>query len=324
MPKPKYKTKPKTSTATAKHETVPDTLKPYLFHGVDLQWRDDDKEAIATCPWCGKEGKFSVSLVAGLWRCFSCGSGNKKGGGNVYTFLNELWKQSDAATSNYSELRQNRLLLNSDTLALWNVVKSSITGEWLVPGYTPDNKLTQLYRYAASPDDRNGKRRLLPTTTLKHQLFGMNQYDKQKDIVFLCEGPWDGMALWEVLKQAKVDADSGELTTTSNVSASLLATANVLATPGCNVFNEVWCPLFSDKTVNLMFDNDHPRVNPKTGKPILPAGHEGMRRIAGLLSESARPPARINYLRWGKEDGATHDPDLPSGTDVRDFLAVLG
>ncbi len=158
--------------------------------------------------------------------------------------------------------------------------------------------------------------RLLPTPTLKHKLFGVNLYNKKKSEVFLCEGVFDAMALWETLRTTKRN-DKGELISTANPNSSLLYEANVLAVPGCKVFFVDWIPLFSGKTVNLVFDNDHPRENPKTGKDIEPAGLSGMQRIAAILNADKKPPLVINYLQWGEHG---YDLDLPSGYDVRDHL----
>lgn len=290
----------------------PEKLRPYLLHGLDLQYRDGDSEATCDCPFCGREGKFSVNIETGLWGCFICAEGTEKGGGNAYVFLRHLWKLSDENTKNYSELAERRRLLNPETLMLWETCQSLVTGEWLVPGYSIDGKLCQLYKYV-----NNGKRWLLmPTPTLGHRLHGVNLYDPRKSTIYLCEGPWDGMLLWETLAQTKL-TDSG-LAATANVNASLLGDASVLAVPGCNVFQENWVGLFAGKRIVLMYDNDHPRQHPVTRKQVAPAGLTAMQRIAKLLSEASTPPASIEYLSWGKEGW---EPELPSGWDITDALS---
>jgi hypothetical protein len=115
-----------------------------------------------------------------------------------------------------------------------------------------------------------------------------------------CEGPWDGMAWWETLQAAR--------------SAGLGQRANVLAVPGCSVFNPSWASLLAGKTVVLLFDNDHPREH--QGR-VTKAGLDGMERVARLLASQEAPPKEIRYIRWGA-DG--YDPELPSGYDVRDWL----
>lgn len=285
---------------------VPEKLRPYIFHRVDLSW--NDRSATGDCPWCGRESKFNVNLETGMWRCYVCGEGSDKGGGNAYTFLRKLREMADKNTTDYSSLAVDRRLL-PDTLVHWELAMSPLTGDWLVPGYNIQGKLCQLYRYV-----RGSKRSLLlPTPELGHQLHGVSLMHKDASTVYVCEGPWDAMALWEALRQCKRSGD--ELTITANVERSLLSEANVLAVPGASTFSDAWLPLFESKQVVLMYDNDHPRVNPKTGKLAPPAGWAGMKRATGMLSSKA---ASIRILRWSGE--ADHEASLPSGFDIRDAL----
>jgi hypothetical protein len=290
---------------------IPEKIRPYIFHGVNLTWTD--KVATGDCPWCGKEGKFSVSVETGQWRCFVCGEGNDKGGGNIYTFLQLLWKLADKNTIDYSTLAEDRGLL-PETLVQWELVVSPLTSDWLIPGYNAKKKLCQLYKRVV------GEQRsyLLPTPGLGHQLFGVPLLNKKCSTIYVCEGLWDGMAWYEALSRCKQTED--ELTVTSNVSYSLLAEANVLAVPSCSTFSESWLPLFKDKTVVLLYDNDHPRENPKTKKIVPPAGWNGMKRVAGLLRGTAK---ETKIIHWG-EAGAEYSDSLPAGCDVRDALANCG
>jgi len=290
-------------------EERPEKIRPYEFHGVHLEWSEGKKEAVGTCPFCGRENRFTVDVKTGQWRCFSCAEGTTSGGGNIYTFLRKLVEFNTATPEDYQELATDRGLLDSDTLIQWGVFKSPITEEWLVPGYGIDGKIHQLYRYVFI----NGKRRLLATPTLKHQLHGIQK--PKAEIVYLCEGPWDGMALWELFRRTKV-VDDG-LALTSHERRSVLANTCVLAVPGCNVFDEKWTSLFSSKQVHLLYDSDHPPTQKKTGKLLDPPGFAGMRRTTGILANVKMPPLEISYLNWGEEG---YDPDLPSGTDVRDIL----
>lgn len=289
-------------------DKTPDNLGPYLFHGVDLTWRDGDKNAVGDCPFCGKEGKFGVEIETSKYQCW--------GGctGNAQSFVRNLWELFDTGTKDYNPLAVNRKLLYPETLLHWQVVFSHLVNEWLVPGYGLEGKMDQLYRYTTLA---KGKR-LLPTPTLGHKMFGVNLYDKDKPKVYLCEGPWDAMALWEILKNAKQTTEG--LQQTASYEMSLLAESSVLAVPGCNVFFESWSQWFAGKDVFICFDNDHPKKHPKTEKIIEPVGLCGTKRVTGILSASATPPKSISYLQWGK-DGV--DLELLSGTDVRDVLTIL-
>jgi len=142
----------------------------------------------------------------------------------------------------------------------------------------------------------------------------MPLFKKDASTIYLCEGPWDAMALWQALGQCK-KTENG-LALTANQDRSLLADANVLGVPGCTTFSEAWIPLFKDKKVVLMYDNDHPRIHPKTGKEIPPAGWTGMKRVAGLLAGKV---GEVEVLCWGEVDKG-YSPSLPSGYDLRDAL----
>lgn len=288
---------------------VPEKLRPYLFHGVDLTWRGS--EATGDCPFCGREGKFSVSLETGKCKCWVCSAETQEKGGNAYVFLRRLHEMSYEATRDYSGLAEDRGV-DETALIQWQAATSITTGDWLLPGYNASGNMVQLYRYVD-----NGRRRLLmPTPTLGHGIHGMNLYQDNRDVVYLCEGPWDGIALWDALRQAKED-DEGNLTRTSNPDRSLLAEANVLAIPGLTTYKDAWNPLLAGKKVCLMFDNDHPRPHPKTGKIGEPEAHRMTLRLAEQLMRSKDHPEGVLHYRWGEQG---YDPDLPSGYDVRDLL----
>lgn len=300
-------------------EAPPNTLRPYIFHGLDLQWRSSDKEALADCPWCGRGRKFSVNIETGMWRCLVCNEGTDNGngkefhGGNALIFIRMLWEKSMASTpvEDYKELAANRKLLFFDTLVQAEVCKSITTRDWLVPGFNPEGKMTGLYRYVKGQD----RMLLLPTPTFGSHLFGMNLFSAPLQEVYICEGPWDYLALWEVFANTKQGEDG--FSQTANREHSLLREANVIGVPGCQVMNESWLSLFQDRIVNFMYDNDYPKKHPATGKELPPAGYSAMEAKSKMLSAYKYPPREINFLRWG-ENGYT--PSYPDGHDVRDFL----
>jgi uncharacterized C2H2 Zn-finger protein len=303
----------------------PEALRPYLFHGVELSWRDDrGGEAAGDCPLCGKEGKFYVAVADGRWQCKVCMAGTRRGGGEKFIFLRLLWEESRRATTatDLAALARERRLLSGDTPDAWGACKSLLTGEWLLPGYSADGRLTQLYAYLSDPR-RPGRRHLLPTPGMgdaagvpKHGLFAPTERTKDPGVVYYCEGPWDGMALWEVLGRTR--GEDGGLVVTGNPDASLLAGAAVVAVPGCNVFYPSWARVAAGRRAVLLYDNDHPRPHPRTGQLTPSAGYEGVRRAAGVLAGAEGGPETVHWLAWGPEG---YNPNLPSGYDVRDWLA---
>jgi hypothetical protein len=294
-------------------DQVPAHLRPYIAHGLNLQYRPGDAEAVCECPFCGREQKFSVNISTGQWQCFVCGSGTTKGGGNIYTFIRLLHSESETATKDYAELTGERCLEYSDTLVHWGICKSTLSGNWMVPAYDLDAKgnrvIKQLYQYVQNSE----RRYLLPTPELGHGLFGVNLYDNSKPIVYLCEGPWDALRLWEVLRTTKIT--NQVLVPTASADASLYADANILAVPACKVFFDNWIRWFRDKQVYLCYDNDYPKQHPTRNQMTPPAGFVNMKRISGFLSRIAD----VYYLNWG-QDG--YDPELPDGFDIRDALST--
>lgn len=324
---------------------LPSKLKPYAAHGVALHYDDVDKNdrsgnVYGDCPWCGAEGKFNVTLDEGLWRCVRCNIGSKKGGGNVYTFLKTLHELSIAATpdTEYSALAKQRKLLSPNTLKAWGVCQSILTNTWLVPAYSAERKLIQLYRYEK---DQKGSMILKAvgkeSDGLGHGLMGPEVPTPKGGVqvlknpkcgpVYRFEGPWDGMAFWEVARQCR-RGDEGRLVPTSNEEASLLGPLHpdgggtVIAVPGCGMFSPSWVPFFAGRPDISFYDNDHPKEWPvKSGKMVQPA-LDGTKRALGVLASTTPGPSECWYVRWGIT--TFHDPGLPHGYDVRDHLSRAG
>lgn len=303
---------PSEQTETVKRDTAPETLKPFLFHGLDLQHKKGAANATCDCVFCGREGKFNVRIDNSKFRCVTCGEE-----GNQYVFLRRLHEISTLSTTDkdFDELAENRKLLYRSTLVEWGICKSVVNKKWLVPGYNEKGALTNLYQYVF-----NGTRwLLLPTPTCSHAILGMNNYDPKKPVTAICEGVWDGACLYETLSKAKRGEEG--YVPTNHEELSMLADKNVLAIPGALVFKENWLPLLHKQTVILMAQNDHPHKNEKTGKDSPPASYSGMERIAKMVLASKSVPTDLRLLSWGK-DG--YNKDFPSGYDVRDMLTSSG
>lgn len=302
--------------STEANEVAKDYVKMYQFHGINVKAKEGKKEATAVCPVCGRDDKFTVDVASGKFQCFVCRMGNMREGGNIYTFLNILATESLGRTSDeeFEQLRVHRKLTSIKTLKDWGVAKSFITDEWVLPAYNNDQKLNQLYKY--TKDISRDKYIYYATAGLSHSLFGTHLFDHDKPTVYICEGPWDAMALYEVLRHARVDKDTGGYAYTERTAESLYTRANVIATPGCNVFMPIWSFLCKGKDVVILYDSDHPRK--KDGKDIEPGSIVGAKKVARTLKESGYEPKSIKFLKWGEE---FFDPTKPSGYDLRDALA---
>lgn len=303
-----------------KEQDVPKMIAPYLAHGMDLHWTDASQEATGECPFC-REDKFSVNIDTGQCRCFICNLGSAKGGRNLvsfYRYLHEL-SMKQTGDEDYEWLREHRGLLSVNTLRSWGICKSVISKEWLIPGYNANSVLCQLYRYI--PVDGKWLALLPPGKSgvegQGHYVHGLNVFKEKLGVVYVTEGPFDGLALWEVLSRTQMA--NGKAAVTGNPELSMLSSCNVIAVPGANTWNEKWCRLFTDKDVVLMFDSDHPRQ--EHGKEYLGTGYEGMRKVTRELAHFDEPPASVRYLHWGDRG---FDPEKKSGYDVRDYFLDAG
>lgn len=283
---------------------APEGIRVYLFHGMDLSWHPKGEEAGGSCPFCGSETKFSANLESSKARCWSCDTRV-----NSVTFLRKLWELSLKYTDeyHYEELCKNSGFLFTSTPREWGVCRSAVTGEWLIPGYNHENKLTGLYRWARIKNKGEWTTKLLPTPGMGHHLFGLPLYEKQKPQVDLCEGWRDALAWYEVLKHSTRNG------------VSMLDDRNVLSVPGTNSFKPEWSKFFSGKQANIMFDNDHRRYNKVSEQKEETGGIKGVKRVASILRSSDSPPDKIMHLAWNKSKHQ-YDESLPDGMDLRDVL----
>lgn len=295
------------SNRTAGVSSPRDALRPYEFHGLHLDRRGS--HGVGDCPFCRREGKFSADIASGLWRCWVCGAGTAAGGGNALVFLRcrfEAAGTPQAASGGgagfWAGVAADRRLCREETPRQWGVRPSPLDGAWMVPGYGPDGALDQLYRRVRVLDRGEWSWRLLPTPGVwpegkVHALhLPAGDYDPRRAAVVVCEGPWDGMALWECRRDVWGDA-------------------NIIAVPGCNVWRDEWTGLCRGKAVTLLYDSDHPTLAGGAGEREMSAGRDGMRRVSRRLAGVA---ASVQWVRWGPDGWAT---DRPSGWDVRDELS---
>lgn len=290
---------------------TPSGLRAYYAHGLtDLTVRGD--EAAGDCPNCGRKAKFSINTGTGLAHCVHADCAVSW---NPIAFLRWVAESGSCPGDQASMLAADRGLLSGDTVRDWGFVLSPITGEWVVPGYGPGGKVDQVYRYE-EPPGRKDRRVLMATPGIGHGLLGMGLWDQNKPNVFVCEGPWDAMCLWEVFKSARPEA--GGFMLTGRPDAATYKTTNVIAAPTCSVFDQLWSPLFAGKTVTFLYDSDHPKQG-KAGNPMPPAGWAGVKHACTVLAGAKDRPAEVRALWWG-EDG--YDPAKPSGYDVRDWFTA--
>jgi len=288
--------------------TIPDTLKAFLHHGVEVS--NHPKQAKGTCPFCDKSNHFFIQSETGRYHCKICDES-----GNVNTFINRLhqWGVDETTDQDFQPLIDRRGI-PLEVLKTWGVCQSQLTGEWLVPAYNNKGKLCNLSREVEVDD---GKFRLFGTASCKLHPFGVNVRNSRNKTVWVCEGPWDAMALWSALRGVRKNGP--RLVRTTNPDKSLGMTHDVLGVPGSGNFNPDWLEYLDGKTARLCFDNDHPRKTP-SGKTVKP-GWDGMVRVGKLAGENGRCPSRLERIKWGR---GGYDKGLADGYDVRDTLGDNG
>lgn len=279
-----------------KVDDCPDTLKPYRFHGVDVNW--DEKNCTTECPFCGAD-KFVIKVETGQARCFVCNVSETGRGLNKSSFLRKMHERYVALNANhgsgefYENLAQDRGV-TVDTLRDAGIMWTG--RDWAVPAYNGDGKMTQLYRYIKVEK----KRVCLPTPTCGAGMFGRDQFDpKSKHQVIIVEGVWDMLSLRETIRRHNQKFQ-------------------VVGIPGVNVFNNYWLKMFGGKDVILMFDNDSPKEH-ADGRKTDKGGVVGLRYVGSKLKQSVSPPKSIKFLDWGGT-GLGYSGDFKDGADVRDVL----
>lgn len=285
-----------------KQET-PEAIKPYKFLGINITGKEGNKQLLCTCPWCDKDNKFTINIENGLWSCRSCKEGyGAKGGGNITTFIRLLLEHSKSLTTKSSRKVLGKSVgVKSLTIKKFGIVKSLLDNRWILPGYNAEQQITSVYQYRKDRDA--GKMRWMPTATLGLKLAGLFPIGSKPNIL-LCEGIHDAMAIYQIMEDR-------------------LSDFSIIAVPGSGNFFETWRPLFSNKTVYIAFDNDHPKRNKKLKKDIAPAGLSGVKRTTSILLQGTNPPKDVHYLKWGKDsfnDLTGYNKKLKSGYDLRDFI----
>lgn len=232
------------------NDKLEEEYKAYESLGLTLV-QENSKEYKTICMWCD-HAAMHVN-VNGLYHCKHCGES-----GNKYSFLQayyEYWFQRTKA-SHYALLSKDRNL-PPHAFELADLAYDSSQKIWLIPVKNEKNSMVNLGRYSTLPSHPiytyidGGKTLVLGTSTCKASLFNLHTIRDSK-IVYICEGPWDWIALDFLLMQNKIDD------------------AVVLAVPGASIFPEDWVRHFVGKDVYLPYDNDLP-------------GRKGMKRAADIL-----------------------------------------
>ena len=240
------------------HETKP-YAKLFSRLGLDLDPDLEHGEHATECPSCGRR-KLYVNVAKGTYHCKSCGDDFS---GNAYSFVRWYYEDCRSATkpNHYRDLTRRRGI-GWQTLQRFDLAWDNDEQRWLIPFHNREGNVVNLQLYY--PDRKGNNKFNLPC--LGTRLFGLGNLSNDRELVFLCEGAFDAMALDYRLKQNRHKYD-------------------ILALPG-SCYRSL-AEHLGGRKVRTLFDNDE-------------GGDNHRRAVAKALGESGAVN-ELEQLVWPKE-----------------------
>jgi len=218
-------------------------------------------QVLGTCVFCSSHDKMYMNPVTKTWDCKKCGRA-----GGFKSFLHEA---VSVFKTNFKG-QEAMAFSNARSLSVAAMKKHEF-------GYNPANDSFILPIYNIDHSDiwdirvyKNKK--FMSLSGCQVGLFGWDAINASSDVIWLCEGEWDKIALEMILKENNVD-DS------------------VLAVPGASTFKAEWVSLFDGKTVHVMYDHDDP-------------GKKGASKVAIALATNTK---KLKFVHWPKNKKTGYD-----------------
>jgi len=256
-------------------------LKVFKQYGFIPQGESGGTQVVGRCPFCGANKKFFVKPESKGWDCKVC---MRKGGYQM--FLQQMVKhcQKNFKGEVVLKLVKSRGL-KENTFRSHGVGYNPLTKSYIIPVWDKDKETLLNIRIY-----KNGI--LANTQGTKATLFGLQDTSRNFKTIWLVEGEWDRMAMWEILKDTELDQDT-----------------ITLAVPGAGVFRSDWQFYFMGKIVHVCYDNDYDKE--VKGIFRIGAGKIGSRKVKDNLNGVAKI---LDFVNW-----PSHWED---GFDLRDFYTV--
>jgi hypothetical protein len=250
-------------------------LALYEWFGVVFSSDGSGDAHAEECPFCERD-RFYVNPATGTYKCHS-GSCDEQG--NAYTFIQWVHRSrlEDTSDDHYRLLKDKRGL-PLQTLKRHELAWDEASECWLIPFKSVEGKVQNLCRYFME----DGRKLSLPALPVR--LYGLDTLKQQVNpgrVLFLCEGPFDAIALDHHL-----------------VSNKTRDRYDILAVPSANVFKPEWLRYLEGRTVRLCFDNDK-------------AGRGGQDRIVRLV-RNEKLDCKLLALSW--------PPEFPEKYDVSNLI----
>lgn len=296
MPKRSYPLRNKPFAAGGKHipiqrqQSSGGYIRFFTHFGVSISGRNHQQD-VATCPFidCQKEDHFFINPATGQWDCKRCGKN-----GNTYSFLS-MFHQScmdNTTEEDYHELAKLRSGIPVSVFKEWKLALSYITKEWLLPAFSQESKLINLYAwrkfYKETLEDYEWTIHSSPT--LRQVPYGLHLLGKERTKpLYILEGHWDTLAFYGMASSLQKSGNR------------LIDSLDLIGVPGAGSFPKDYLHLLEARDIRILFDNDM-------------AGNEGINNIVKALAQNSIIPMKIGALNWPKEMADK------VGYDVRDLI----
>ncbi len=161
---------------------------------------DDNKQHEITCPFCGREKKFSFKEKDNIWKCWVC---DDIGGGQRDFIMKFRDRNFNDSQWDYQieELAQNRGL-KPQTLKHFGVFYNEFSDEFLLPH---NNDVVCVKRFHPNRQLAPQAKMVVCKWSKIEAMYNSADYDWDNiETVYICEGEWDTMTAWEVFDSPTV------------------------------------------------------------------------------------------------------------------------
>lgn len=230
-------------------------LRGFTKHGVAFTGTvEGSGQSYGSCPFCNSDSKLYVNESNGLWDCKKCGRT-----GDYFGFLGQVAQENVGRFSGSAAnvLAKNRGISVS---AMRRFGIGYDQDKYTLAVYGPkntkgDNPITDVRLYVP------GKTSMSSPASKGGLICAPD--NKGSRTVWICEGEWDTIAWWSVLRSLEIEDD-------------------VFGVTGATNFPKDWVPFFKGKDVRLLLDHDE-------------AGARGTARAWNMLSTTVN---KLYWLNW--------------------------
>lgn len=206
-------------------------------------------------------------------KMWSCNKTGKNGG--FKTWIQEVVKHCrDNIGMGMGKLVKDRGLLRK-TIRHHEIGYNEVTDRYIVPIYDGNgDSFSDVKVYDMNAKSKKWK--FVSTSGMTNSLYGQHTVKGSNGTIWLCEGEWDAIAMWEILQSVGLENDI------------------TLAVSGGTTFKNEWHGIFKDRDVRVLYDHD------KTG-------FRGQNKVHKSISSLVRS---IQYVHWDSIDNVKDNFDL--------------